>query len=34
MPHFFKNCDLSVDALEVRMVLDLLFLEDFDCNLS
>ena len=33
MPHFLENRDLSINSLQIGMVFNLLFLEDFYCNL-
>ena len=33
MPNFLQDSNLTVDALEVGMVLDLVLLQDFDGNL-
>ena len=34
MPDFLENRDLSIDPFQVCVVLDLLFLEDFDSDLA
>ena len=33
MPHFLQNRDFTVNALQVCMILDLVFLKDLDSNL-